>query len=534
VCEVLIVGAGPTGLTMAAQLRAHGVEPRLVERRRERGPSRAFVVHPRTLELLAGTGLAPALVAAGDPAARVELHVGGRTAGVELAPSGHAGTSYPFLLFIPQSSVEDVLTTHLRAAGVEVERGKELVRATARRDAVEFVLHGDDGRVEEGVADYVIGCDGVDSTVRREAGITFDSRVYRPSLLLADLAVDGDLPDDRLHGFVAGPGVLFLFPSPSGAGWRLLTVCPPGQTSRGGRTDADGAAELQAVIDDFAGGALRVHPPDWLTHVRLRRGQADRYRRGRILLAGDAAHVHSPAGAQGMNTGIHDACNLAWKLALVVRGRSPSVLLDSYETERWPVARRTRQLTDLAFLLEAADHAPVRWLRAHATPLVLPLVRERSVPSGAFRLLGGLSTRYRRSPIVQEGVPRLRRGPHAGDRLPDGHVVHDGVAGSLHELLRPPVHHLLLCGPPGSFPAGTLERHRQEWRIPLRVHRVSWAAPDDEVLDPDGRLLRRLGVRGSGIYLVRPDGYIAYRASGTDLDAVSRYLREPGRWPSNT
>jgi 2-polyprenyl-6-methoxyphenol hydroxylase-like FAD-dependent oxidoreductase len=505
VSDVLVVGAGPTGLTLAAQLQAQGVRPRVVERRHERAMSRAFVVHPRTLELLAGLGVAEAVVAAGDPAARVQLHASGRSASVSLVSPGQQDTAYPFLLFIPQSQVEAVLESHLRHEGVVVERGVEFTGLERRHDMVQFMLRGDDGTVEEGAAAYVIGCDGRDSAVRDAAGITFESRAYRPTLVLADVDVDGDLAPGHLHGYVAGAGLLFLFPSPTGAGWRLLTVGPPATSTR----DVPGSAELLDVVDHMTGGALRLHEPDWSARMWLRRGQAAGYRHGRVLLAGDAAHLHSPAGAQGMNTGIQDACNLAWKLALVVSGAAPAALLDSYEAERWPVARRTRQLTDLAFLLEAADHAPLRWLRAHATPVALPLIRDRALPRVAFRLLGGLSTRYRRSPIVQEGVPRLRRGPRAGDRLPDGPVHLDGEPRRLHELLRQPVHHLLLCGPPDDLQPETLERLRQDQDMPLRVHRLSRGAQKGGLKDPEGQLLRRLGVRGTAVYLVRPDGSVA-------------------------
>jgi 2-polyprenyl-6-methoxyphenol hydroxylase-like FAD-dependent oxidoreductase len=539
VSDVLVVGAGPTGLTMAAQLQAHGVRPRVVERRRERGASRAFVVHPRTLELLAHLGLARALVGRGDPSARARLHASGRTAGVGLASPGHEDTAYPYLLFIPQSAVEEVLEEHLRRVGVVVEHGMELTGLSQRPDAVAYRLRGDDGSVEGGVAAYVVGCDGADSTVRRSAGIRFRMRAYRPSLLLADLDVDGDLSSDGLHGFVAGPGLLFLFPSPTSGAWRLLTVGPESQTATCGRDGggAPGLAELQAVVDRFTGGSLRVHHPEWSTRMRLRRGQATRYRRERVLVAGDAAHLHSPAGAQGMNTGIQDACNLAWKLALVVSGAATDALLDSYEAERWPVARRTRQLTDLAFLLEAADHAPLRWLREHATPLALPLVRDRDLPRAAFRLLGGLSTRYRRSPLVQEGAPRLRSGPHAGDRLPDGRILHEGGPRWLHDVLRGSAHHLLLCGPQGGFDAPAVQVLGKGSPMPLRIHRLAPASHDGAMVDPDGRLLRRLGVRETAVYLIRPDGYIAYRAAGSSLAGVSRHVREVlahGRSPASS
>jgi 2-polyprenyl-6-methoxyphenol hydroxylase-like FAD-dependent oxidoreductase len=525
--DVLVVGAGPTGLTMAAQLHAHGVRLRIVERRHERRDPRAFVVHPRTLELVAHLGLAEALIGRGDPNVGVRLHAGGRSVDVGLVSPGHTDTAYPYLLFIPQDAVEEVLEEHLRRVGVVVERGVELTGLAQRPDAVDVELRRDDGSIERDEAGYVLGCDGADSTVRRSAGFAFRARSYRPSLLLADLDIDGELESDRLHGFVSGPGLLFLFPSPVADAWRLLAVRP----DHGGLTDARAGADvedlavLQDLADHFAGGSLRLQQPVWSTQVRLRRGQATRYRRGRVLLAGDAAHLHSPAGAQGMNTGIQDACNLGWKLALVVSGKAPEALLDSYQAERWPVARRTRQLTDLAFLLEAADHAPLHWLRQHATPLVLPIARGRSIPRGAFRLLGGLLTRYRGSPIVEPGRPRLRRGPRPGDRLPDGRIVHDGEPGWLHELLREPAHHLLLCGRQDGFDRTSVDDFGHDASIPVRILRLGPVPGGGVLVDPDGGLLRRLGVRDTAVYLVRPDGYIAYRAEGSGLAGAGRHLR---------
>ena len=526
--EVLVVGAGPTGLTMAAQLHAHGVRLRVVERRHERRASRAFVVHPRTLELLAPLGLAERLIARGDPNARVRLHAGGRTADVRLVSPGHADTAYPYLLFIPQAAVEEVLEDHLRDVGVVVERGVEFIGASRRPGSVDYRLRRDGGSIESGEAGYLLGCDGGDSTVRRVAGIPFRMRPYRPSLVLADLDVEGELASGCFHGFVAGEGLLFLFPSHAAAGWRLLSVRPDhGSGIEAGTSDApDALNELQVLVDRLTGGSLRLHAPVWSAHVRLRRGQAAQYRRGRILLAGDAAHLHSPAGAQGMNTGIQDACNLAWKLALVVRGAASEELLDSYQAERWPVARRTRQLTDLAFLAEAADHVSLRWLRQHATPRMLPLVDGRSIPKVAFRLVGGLATRYRRSPVVQAGSPSLWRAPRAGDRLPDGRILDAGQPGWLHSRLCEPAHHLLLCASQTEFDRATTERLARGSTIPLRIHRLASVPDEDVLVDPDGGLLRRLGAPRTAVYLVRPDGYIALRAGGPDLAGVSRYLHD--------
>jgi 2-polyprenyl-6-methoxyphenol hydroxylase-like FAD-dependent oxidoreductase len=524
VSEVLVVGAGPTGLTLAAQLHARGVDLRIVERRRERGPSRAFLVHPRTLELVAPLGLADALLARGDPNARVRLHAGHRTAEVGFAQPNLDDTPFPRLLTIPQSAVEETLEAHLERVGVEVERGVELIGVTPTPDGVDHELHRHRGGTSRGRSRYVVGCDGADSTVRDSVGIPFPMRTYRSAVLLADLDVDGALDPDSLHGFVAGPGVLFLFPSPTGPGWRLLVVSPdPADVPSGDElVRGDGLPRLQAVVDRFTRGSLQLHPPTWAERVPLRRGQAASYRQGRVFLAGDAAHLHSPAGGQGMNTGMHDATNLAWKLAMVVAGAATDRLLDSYEAERWPVARRTRQLTDVGFVLEAADHRPLPLLRRYALPPVLPLASGRTMPPPAFRLLAGLTTRYRRSPIVEDGAPKLRRGPHAGDRMPDG-LVRDaaGGLGWLSTVFDRPDHHLLMCSRREPIAASG---RSIEGPIPVHVRHLTTGPSEGASIDPDGRLLDRLGVTDEAVYLVRPDGYIAYRAAGSGLAGVTRYL----------
>jgi 2-polyprenyl-6-methoxyphenol hydroxylase-like FAD-dependent oxidoreductase len=507
VTDVLVVGAGPTGLALAAQVRAYGARVRIVERRVGSQDSRAIVMHPRTLEVLAPLGVADQLVRLGNPSGRVVLQAAGRSASVDLARPDVRDTAYPFLLAIPQATVERVLEAHLRRAGVVVERGVELIALAQGPHSVGCELRGPHGRCRTQAA-YLVGCDGADSTVRRLAGIGFPGRPYRPRLLLADVTAIGDLYPGALHAYVGADGVLFLFPSTGETGWRLVTVAASGSA----RADL---AALRAVTDRFTGGRLHLDNPTWAATLCLRRGQADRYRHGRVLLAGDAAHVHSPAVAQGMNTGIQDACNLGWKLAMVARAEATDGLLDSYESERWPVARRVRQLTDLAFLVEAGGHPALRWLRGHLAPLLLPLVRGRILPAPAFRLIGGLSLRYRRSPAVAEGRPRLRGGVRAGDRLIDGPIGLQGEDLRLHQLLRPPGFHLLLCGLGEMF--DLLEAHRLPRRspVPLQIHRLA-----------DRRLLARLGVRDSAVYLVRPDGYVAYRARGPSLDGVTRYLSD--------
>ena len=536
VSEVLVVGAGPTGLALAALLHSLGGQVRIVDRRVHPRPSRAFIMHPRTLEVLAPLGVADTLVAAGDPSAQVQVHAARRVASIQLAHPRISDTPYPYLLAIPQATVERVLEEHLRHAGVTVERDIRFVSLTQRGDTVTSTLEQPSGWQERIETAYVVGCDGADSTVRAQAGIVFRTRPYRPLVILADVALDG-LEPDTVHCFVGAGGILFLFPSPEQAaglagssspavGWRMLTVRP--STGLDATSSQPDLAWLQAAADRFTAGVVRLRDVTWAETVRLRRGQASTYRNGRVFLAGDAAHVHSPAGAQGMNTGIQDACNLGWKLALAAMGAAGERLLDSYEVERRPLARRVRQLTDLAFFAEAEDFPPLALVRQCVTPALLPLVNGITIPRQGFRLLGGLTFGYGTGPAVAEGTPTPRRGLRAGDRLPDAAITCGGRPRRLHQTLRPPGFHLLLCGDRSVSDPGQVELLRGRCAIPLRVHRLSRQPSPDEIGDPTGRTLARLG--GTSVSLIRPDGYVGYRSSGSSLNGVADYLDGLSEW----
>jgi 2-polyprenyl-6-methoxyphenol hydroxylase-like FAD-dependent oxidoreductase len=537
--DVLVVGAGPTGLSLAAQLQAHGATVRVVERRLRPRPSRAFVMHPRTLELLATVGLAAPLVAAGGAATVVRLH--SRRGSVTLPLSGRMDdTAFPFMLAIPQAVVERTLQQALEDRGLRVERGVELVDCGTRPDAAAALLRHGDGREERLRARYLVGCDGAGSTVRRSMGVGFPGAPYRELLWLADLEVDGDLPQDAVHGFVAPDGILFLFPAGAPATWRLLTVRPrrmrdtaasaapstPGASAASATPARPGRDRLQAVADLVTGGRLRLSEPVWSTEQHLHRAQAERYRVGRVVLAGDAAHVHSPAGAQGMNTGIGDAGNLGWKLALVARGLAAPELLDSYAAERRPVARWVRRLTDVAFLGEAAALPPLPWLRGAVAPMVMPLLDGRRVPGPLLRVVAGLSTRHRRSPAVTEGRPALRGGPRAGDRFPDARVRRDGETRWLLDLLRPAALQLVCCGE-GAWDDTGLGAVARRYHGVVQVRRLRRQPCEGTIHDPGGQALARLGADDGAVYLVRPDGYVAFRSAGASTAGVERYL---ARW----
>ena len=528
--DVLVVGAGPTGLTLAAQLRAFGASARIVDRQLDRvHESRALAVQPRTLEVLRGLGVAEDLVARGNDAVWVQLHAGGRVVRIRLFGLGLDDTAYPFLLFVSQGETEQVLGDHLAGRGVPVERGVELTGFHADPDAVTSTLRHRDGRTEQVRPRYLVGCDGASSTVRRGADIPFKGGAYPQTFALADLEIDG-LGRDAAHAFLGQVGILLFFPLGRPASWRMLAMHPSLQGRREpARPSLD---ELQALADAFTGGSVRLRDPVWRTYFGLQHRHASRYRAGRIFLAGDAAHVHSPAGAQGMNTGIQDAWNLGWKLALVSRGVANETLLDTYDAERRPVGGFVVRFSDRAFSVATSTNPLVRALRTRLVPRLLPLgLRfDRAVADG-FRTVSQLNIGYRQSPAAEEGRPALRRGSKAGDRLPDARITRAGQEIWLGEALVAPSFHLLLCGPPGDWHPSQLAVLRHRYPDTLAVHHLTREAIPGALHDPGGQVFARLGVDGIAQYLIRPDGHIGYRAGGDDLAGLQRHL---ARWLPNT
>jgi 2-polyprenyl-6-methoxyphenol hydroxylase-like FAD-dependent oxidoreductase len=528
--DVLVVGAGPTGLTLAAQLRAFGATVRIVDRQLDRvHESRALAVQPRTLEILRGLSVTQELLERGNNAVWVQLHAGGHAVRIRLFGLGLADTAYPFLLFVSQAETEQVLLDHLAARGVGVERGVELVAFHADPIGVTCTLRHADGQTERVHSRYLVGCDGAHSTVRRRAGIPFQGGAYPQTFALADLEVDGSLDGDTAYAWLGEVGLVFLFPLGRPASWRLLAMHPTLQRHR--EPARPSLQELQPLADAFTGGRLRLRDPVWLTYFRLAHRHAARYRAGRVFLAGDAAHVHSPAGAQGMNTGIQDAWNLGWKLALAARGIANETLLDSYDAERRPVGRFVVRFSDRAFAVATSTNPILRTLRTRVVPRIVPLALrfDRGLAYG-FRTVSQLGISYQHSPAVQDGRPAPRRGPTAGDRLPDARVARDGQECWLGECLVQPCFHLLLCGHPGGWDAGRLAAVRARYAGTLAVHHLAREAARGALHDVDGQALARLGVKGTAQYLIRPDGHIGYRCAGTDLDGLQRYL---SRWLPN-
>jgi 2-polyprenyl-6-methoxyphenol hydroxylase-like FAD-dependent oxidoreductase len=535
----LIVGAGPTGLALAAQLRRFGVPFRIIDRSLERAhESRALAVQARTLEILDSLDLADALVARGNTSARLAIHFGARrVASVTLGGIGAQDTRYPFILFVSQAETERLLGDHLSGSGATIERGVELAELNAGEHYVDCLLRHSDGREERLRSTYVLGCDGAHSFVRKAGGFSFEGGSYPQEFVLGDIEADGGLEAGAINSFADGGGVAMFFPLGSPTTWRVIGM--RAQRERAPRETSDDASpvgpltldELQSIVAVPTAGTVTVRDPAWLSNFRLHHRQVARYRQGRVFLVGDAAHIHSPVGAQGMNTGIQDAWNLGWKLALVLRGQANEELLDSYQAERWPVGRTLLKYTDRAFstFTSAMSAGPfASWVRSVFVARLMPKLFETpSLRSWAFKFVSELGIRYRRSPVVTEGSPALGRGPRAGDRLPDAQLSLAGKPVTMQRAVVGPHLGLLLCGEPERWERTRLDELVSRNDELVRIHRLSSTPSPGALLDDGGQVLAMLGVENGAQYLVRPDGHIAFRCSGYDLEAVDAYL---ARW----
>ncbi|NRQ32393.1 FAD-binding protein [Nonomuraea sp. NN258] len=468
--QVLVVGAGPTGLMLAAELALRGVSCRVLEQRAEESNlTRAFGVHARTLEQLDMRGLADDLLPRGIQVDEVRPTFGRRS--VRL-PMRHPESRFPYVLIVPQARTEALLAERVRSAGVRVERGAKVVALDDDGRGVTVTIEDDSGTRTER-AGYVVGCDGAHSSVRRCMGVGFSGAAYDTDILLADLRLAG--ADARaVRTYVGRDGVVLM--PPFGDGWVRAVIWD--RRHRDVPLDEPlGVAEVTESLNRLAGRDLGVTEMRWSTRFRNQRRQADHYRRGRVFLAGDAAHVHSPLGALGMNTGIQDAVNLGWKLAAAVHGHAAPWLLDSYHAERHPVGAAALRLTDLLQRISVAP-APVRAIRPFAARGMLAV---RPISDTLRRRVAGLSIAY---------PPRDPRHAHAweGRRVPDARLS----AGRLYQALRD-----------GRF---------------LLVRRTGTPAPDPAAWAGRLAAAETSDTAFPALTLVRPDGYAAW--AGDDPDSA--------------
>ncbi|MBH25564.1 MAG: hypothetical protein CMH57_14165 [Myxococcales bacterium] len=550
--QVLIIGAGPTGLTLAVELARRGVPLRIIDAAQEPSPhSRALTIHAKSLELMEDMGLLEEFLSAGTRIHALNVYAEGKRLTHLSFEDG--SSTFPFVLSIPQSDTERILTEALKRFGVEVERGVRLERLTVvHPELASAQLTLADGSPEELEVSWVVGCDGAHGVVRGELGLELEGRAHQENFAIADVHIAWSMPDDEMLSFLSPEGTLAMLPTPGEGRYRIVAEVGQGEEFD---PSLDG---LQKLIKRSAMRAT-LSDPTWITNFRIHRQMVRRYRKGPVFLAGDAAHVHSPIGGQGLNTGVQDAYNLAWKLALVVQKHAYVSLLDSYEAERLPIAASTLESTDRATRAISLRSGLSQQLRSNLASVLsnFEVIQQRLTDR-----LGMLNLNYRQSPIVdqhREAITSARllpsrsseapswrdwvdfgAAPVPGDRIPD--VVYDENPDRspkrLFSLLKDTRHHLLLF----DGQAQTSEGYRNMERVGrlvqnrfghhMQVHMIipgsrrpatlRWRG--SVVQDVDSALHQRFGAGADCLYLIRPDGYIAYRSQPSDMRLLFRYL----------
>jgi len=512
--DVLIVGAGPTGLMLACQLARRGIRFQVVDR--HSGPSvqtKALGVQARTLEIYAKLGIAEAAVALGRRASGANLWANGRhSARIPLGDIGRELSAFPFLLILGQDDNERLLSDCLREYGVAVQWNRELVALTQHGDHVQCTLKHADGSSQSIRARWLAGCDGAHSAVRTLNRVGFPGAPYEHVFFVADTTASGPMVPGELNIYLLRDGFHLFFPMRGDNHWRVVGILPPELRARDDLAFDAIAPSVRAHV----GAALNFSECRWLSTYRIHHRRAARFRDGRCFLLGDAAHVHSPVGAQGMNTGLQDAYNLGWKLALVVGGRADEKLLDSYDAERLPVARRLLETTDRAFSIIVSDGWISRMLRTRIVARIAAVaMRFSAMRRLGFRTVSQIGIHYRGSPLSQTDGSISQKSPQPGDRFPWLRLKFsaDAPTEDLYEKLDDTCFHLLVFGQP--IPP----TDNSALKGLVRVHEIL-SNPENS------RRLAHVDIPERSYYLLRPDGHIGLAGVGVDGKRIERYFEE--------
>jgi 2-polyprenyl-6-methoxyphenol hydroxylase-like FAD-dependent oxidoreductase len=511
--EVLIVGAGPVGLALGLELQRFGIRFRIVEKKAERSKtSKALGLQPRLSEVFAILGLKTEFDTRGfGDVGAINFHSGAKKL-LRIAlqpPVDQAGRDacQPRLLIIPQSDTEEILERALTARGNSVERCRTLSQFEQDDAGVRAVMLSEEGAEEALSVQFLVSCEGAHSTVRRQAGFSFAGTTMPMRFVLADVTIDWDRPANEVQVWFHRDGVLGALPF-GGQKWRFIIECAPEPETEPKPLTL---AFVQQLVAERIAVPIVIRDPVWLSDFRINARMVDRFRDRRIFVAGDAAHIHSPLGGQGIATGIQDASNLAWKLAAVLRAGAPDALLDTYQEERKPVARVVLRGTTAASRLAFAMNPVLRFVRER---VIFPILGAASVQRRLFKAVSQLELKYGGSLTdFSNGTARLG----AGARAPDVLFRANAVNVSLFQLLEK-FGTIALLGP-------TIE-NRQVAQVleSLRI-RTFFLGPG-ELEDLHSDFARLYGAKGGAfLWIIRPDGHVGLFHQSVDRLALASYLK---------
>ena len=510
--DVLIVGAGPTGLMLANQLARRGVRVQIIDR--HAGPSlqtRALGVQARTLEIYAKLGIVDRALELGKRGTGADLWAQGRKMGrVPLSERGQDATPYPYILILGQDDNERIMGENLNRLGVTVQWNTEIVGLEQETNAVTAKLKMADGTTQAIRFPWVAGCDGARSAVRELSGITFPGAPYEHVFFVADVEMLGRMVPEEVNVYLWRQGFHLLFPMRGKDHWRIVGILP---ADLRGRDDVTFDTVIPSLRNE-AGAELDFKACAWFSTYRIHHRSASRFRDRRCFLLGDAAHIHSPVGAQGMNTGLQDAYNLGWKLALVVKRQASEALLDSYEEERIPVAQRLLNTTDRAFKLVVSDNWLAGLFRTKILARIAAFAMSRkAIQEFAFRTVSQIGINYRKSSLSKSLQALPASAPQAGDRFPWLRLKlrAGGPVEDLYQKLDDTRFNLIVIGQPSPAEAA----------LGLGGLLSICEIPPDTINEAE---LARQHLPLPSFYLVRPDGHVGLCGTRLEPGAVKRYV----------
>ena len=505
--DILIIGAGPTGLALACQLIRYGIDFVIIDPKDATTPySRAIGVQARTLEIYEQIRLADKLIGLGKPAEKVRMIAGGEVRGeASLKDIGTGMSAYPFMLVVEQGKHETLLFDHIVAMGRKVEWKEHLTAFTQNDSGVTAIIASADGSERVITSKYLVGCDGAKSFVRHGLGLTFEGDTVDRLFYVADVEIDWAFPHDALQVCLATHTLTAFFPMVGENRYRIVGTFPEGHDKDEGDILF---GEIERQIEADTELKLDISHVNWFSVYRVHSRAVNAFSKGRCFLAGDAAHIHTPAGGQGMNTGIQDGYNLAWKLALACKAKAGEKLLHTYNEERLPNARRLLKTTDRMFEFGASDEWFTSFVRTHIFPHVLGFALSLdAVKKAIFPLVSQIGISYRESSLSSDHADLKVK---AGDRMP--WFENDGC--SIYDRLREPKFHLLLF----------LDGETEVPPLPSELMERWSGFADTSIIPLSENVSEAFGTEKSFFVLLRPDNYIGLIADEFSPDLLVNYL----------
>ena len=552
--DVFIVGAGPAGLTAAAEAIRHGLSVRVIDQNESRSMySKALVVHSRSLEIFQDMGFAARVINSGQKFHALNIYTAKKNlARIVFEELNWQDAIFPYWLSIPQSETERCLEEHLNELGCSVERGTQLTNLEQFPDCVRVTLKHQDESIETVDVHWVVGCDGARSLTRNLLGLELEGKADDDVFVLGDVKIDWNLPEDEGSTILSSDGIVLIVPMPEPHRYRIICHMPELSITDEPKVTLK---FLQSIVNQRTTLAMQLSDLTWSSTFSSKHFVVSQHRQGRVFMAGDAAHIHSPVGGQGLNSGIQDAYNLMWKLALIHHGRALPVLLDSYSAERHKTAQNLIDKVGNATKIVTLKNPLAQKLRNQLAGIVL---KTDGMRNRMGRGVAMLDIEYRDSPAVAEDLlpnsmvervlgrfqqmfhdhaTAFSQGPSAGMRAPNVILPSDGAAhpASLFDFYRGTHYTLMIFAGVTRSPAvdtlleiGTAIQSRYQASIqpyvvavesPPNVHRNKHI-----ILDAEQNIHRSYAAWQPCLYLIRPDKHIGYRSETIDVKRLTTYL----------